>query len=152
MGNPHSWGGIQSVNPRPILATPSLSRCILWLALAAAVGCSDPSMGTVNGTLLVDGQAPPEATIAFFPTDGKSRQVGCDIIHGKFSTQVPVGISKVEISVSKVVGQKKLYDTPDSPVQPLLDEVLPKKYNEESELTIDVKPGTNEPVFDLKTK
>jgi hypothetical protein len=34
---------------------------------------------------------------------------------GKFSSEVPIGESKVEIRVPKVVGKKKLYDTPDSP-------------------------------------
>jgi hypothetical protein len=62
------------------------------------------------------------------------------------------GEAKVEIRVSKVVGQKKLYDTPDSPMKPLLAEVLPPKYNDQTTLTINVQRGENHQDFDLQTK
>jgi hypothetical protein len=65
---------------------------------------------------------------------------------------VPIGNSKIEIRVPKVVGKKKLYDTPDSPVQDLMAETLPEKYNEKTELTFEVKPGTNEKNWELSTK
>ena len=116
------------------------------------IGCSDSTVGSVAGNVLIDGQPPKRGAIAFFSTDGKSRQVGCDILDGKYTAQVPVGISRVEISVSKITGQKKIYDTPDSPVQDIMEEVLPPKYNEASELTVDVKSGKNDVNFDLKTK
>jgi hypothetical protein len=119
-----------------------------------SLGCSDSTVGTVNGSVLVDGQPPKEGAIAFFPTDRVSRQVGCDILDGKFTAQVPVGTARVVISVSKKVGQKKIYDTPDSPVQDMLEEVLPPKYsdNDASELMVEVKSGKNDLNFDLKTK
>jgi hypothetical protein len=53
--------------------------------------------------------------------------------------------------VPKVVGTKKIYDTPDSPVMPITVEALPARYNEETELKIDVKPGTNTQDFHLKS-
>jgi hypothetical protein len=65
---------------------------------------------------------------------------------------VHIGTAKVEIRIPKIVGQKKVYDTPDSPVRPIMDESLPKKYNDETELTFDVKPGANQHDFDLSTK
>ena len=61
-------------------------------------------------------------------------------------------MSKVAIRVPKVVGERKLYDTPDSPVQPLMEESLPPEFNDRTELTLDVKPGVNERDFDLKAK
>lgn len=70
---------------------------------------------------------------------------------GKYSADVPIGPSKVAIRVPKVIGQRKLYNTPDSPVQPLMDESLPAKFNDETELTLDVKPGETQGDFDLKT-
>ena len=77
---------------------------------------------------------------------------GTELKEGKFSSQAAIGECKVEIRVPKVVGKKKLYDTPDSPVQDLMEEVLPAKYNEASELRIEIKKGTNEKNWDLKTK
>ena len=55
------------------------------------------------------------------------------------------------IRVSKVVSQKKLYDTPDSPIKPVLAESLPPKYNDATELTLDVRSGTNAQDYQLKT-
>ena len=67
------------------------------------------------------------------------------------SVIVPLGSSAVAIRVPRAAGQRKLYNTPDSPVQTIMEESLPAKYNDETELTIDVKPGKNEQDYDLKT-
>jgi hypothetical protein len=115
-------------------------------------GCAEPTTGEVTGTVTVDGSPAKEGSIAFFPVDGKSTTAGAAIIDGKYTATVPLGQAKVEIRVPKVVGQKKLYDTPDSPIKPLMDESLPPKYNDASELTIDVQPGEMQQDYDLTTK
>ena len=58
----------------------------------------------------------------------------------------------MEVRIPKVVGKKKLYDTPDSPEQEIMEEVLPAKYNEVTELRVDIKKGINTKDFELKTK
>ena len=127
-----------------------------WFFLFALVlvmpGCSDPTKGVVSGSILVDGEPAETGSIAFFPVDGKSTTAGAEIMEGKYTATVPVGRAKVEIRVSEVVGETKLYNTPDSPVQPITQEVLPPKYNDESELLLDVKPGKNEQNYELTTK
>lgn len=128
-----------------------------WLACSVAmaalcVGCAKPTTGTVSGTITVDGAPAKMGSIAYFPTDRKSRTAGGEIVDGKYTATVPLGTSKVEIRVPKVVGQKKLYDTPNSPIKPLMDESLPARYNDASELTIDVKPGENPQDYQLTTK
>jgi hypothetical protein len=90
--------------------------------------------------------------ITFFPVDGKARTTGTKIIGGKYNANVPLGLQKVEIHVPKVIGRKKLYNTPDSPMEDITDESLPAKYNRQSELQLDVKPGNNEQDFNLTTK
>ena len=126
---------------------------ILVAALLLAGGCFAPrTTGDVTGTVSIDGVPAADGSIAFFPVDGKSPTSGTTIKDGKYEAEVPLGTVKVQIRVSKVVGQKKLYDTPDSPVQPLMKEILPAKYNDETELTLDVKPGDNEMNFELSTQ
>ena len=123
--------------------------------LAAAVlfaGCAKPTTGTVTGKVTIDGVPAKSGSIAFFPVDGKSSTAGAEIVDGQYMAQVPPGASKVEIRVSKVVGQKKLYNTPNSPIQPLLEEVLPPKYNDETELTLDVQLGENHRDYQLTTR
>jgi hypothetical protein len=124
------------------------------LAIFGAAGCSqaDATRGDVSGRVTVDDAPAATGAISFAPVDGASPTSGGKILDGKYSVKAPFGVAKVEIRVPKVVGERKLYDTPDSPVQPLMEESLPKKYNDESELTIDVKPGSTEHDFDLKTK
>jgi hypothetical protein len=124
----------------------------LFVVLAIA-GCAEPTTGIVTGTVTVDGSPASEgSSIAFFPIDGKSSTAGAEIIDGKYEATVPLGQVKVEIRVPKVVGQRKLYDTPDSPIKLVMDESLPAKYNDASELTLDVQPGENEQDYDLTTK
>ena len=109
-------------------------------------------MGEVTGTITVDGVPAKIGSISFFPIDGKASTAGAAIKDGKYAAKVPVGKVKVEIRVSKIVGQKKLYDTPNSPVQPIMQEVLPPIYHDRTTLELDVQPGTNEKDYALKTK
>ena len=72
---------------------------------------------------------------------------------GAFEVKLKAGsVSKVEISASKVVGKKKMYDTPDSPTYDLTEEIIPAKYNTKTELK-HTATGSNQTVdFPLTTK
>jgi hypothetical protein len=100
----------------------------------------------------VDGHRLPQGSIAFFPVDGQTRTSGGEIFDGKYSASVPVGQMKVNISGPKITGYKKLYNRPGSPERPTFGEALPARYNEKTELTLDVKPGRNEKNFELQSK
>ena len=107
---------------------------LLFAAILIA-GCEKPNVGVVTGTITVDGSPAKSGSIAFFPGNGKSSTAGAEIVDGQYTANVPLGTAKVEIRVPKVVGQKKLYETPDSPMQQILAESLPPKYNDATELT-----------------
>ena len=124
----------------------------LLLAVAFSLGCGNSNEAIISGTVLIDGNPPASGSIAFIPVDGKSKTAGGVITDGKYSTTVPLGTAKVEIRSSKVVGQQNLYNTPDSPVQNVLAEVLPAKYNDETELEVTVEKGKTTFDFDLETK
>ena len=123
------------------------------MLLSCFVGCGQESkVALITGTVSIDGKPPEKGSISFIPVNGQGPTAGTELKEGKFSSQAAIGECKVEIRVSKVVGKKKLYDTPDSPVQDLMEEVLPAKYNEASELRVEIKKGKNEKAWDLKTK
>ncbi|QDT75508.1 hypothetical protein [Lacipirellula limnantheis] len=126
----------------------------LVIAASFALGCSgqDPNRGQITGLVEVDGQPAAKGAIAFTPVDGNSPASGGDIVDGRYTVNAFTGPSKVAIRVPKVVGQRKLYDTPDSPIQSVMEESLPPQFNDETTLTYDVKPGPNEQNFSLKTK
>lgn len=134
-------------------ASPVRGLLILG-SLLISIGCGkgESNRAEVKGSVIVDGSPAATGAISFMPVDGKSPTSGGKIVAGNYSVEVPFGTSKVAIRVPKVVGQRKLYDTPDSPVQPLMEETLPPEFNDRTELTLDVKPGVNERVFDLKAK
>jgi hypothetical protein len=103
------------------------------------VGCSgDGNYGDVSGTVSYDGKPIEDGLINFLPADGKDSV-----------SKVSVGATKVQIRGSKVTGKKKMYDTPDSPEVPIIAELLPAKYHEKSELTLEVKRGSNEKNWEL---
>jgi hypothetical protein len=109
-------------------------------------------MGIVTGSVTVDGELAKVGAISFFAVDGRAPTAGASIVNGKFTAQVNPGVCMVQIRVSKVVGKKKLYDTPDSPVREVWAEVLPPKYNDNTKVKFEVKLGENKQDFDLKTK
>jgi hypothetical protein len=127
-------------------------RLALLAGVLFAAGCDEPTTGTVTGMITVDGAPAKNGSIAFFPVDGKASTAGAEIVDGHYTAEVAFGQSKVEIRVPKVVGERKLYDAPNSPMKSVLAESLPAKYNDASELTLDVKPGENQKDYSLMTK
>jgi hypothetical protein len=127
----------------------------LLTALALAAGCGGPATGEVTGTVTVDGKTPPEgSSITLIPTDGKSRTVGDqNFIDGKYTVRdVPVGTYKVEIRVPRPVTRPKAAKEGPGAEGDQIEESLPDKYNNQSELRLDVHSGKNEKDWPLKTK
>jgi hypothetical protein len=129
-----------------------LRTLVSFALLAAAAGCAEPTTGRVSGTVTIDGQPAKMGSIAFMPADGKGRTAGSEIVDGEYAAAVSLGEMKVEIRVPKIVGEKKLYDTPDSPMKSLMAESLPARFNDETELRLQVAPGENPKDFELSTK
>jgi hypothetical protein len=130
----------------------SFGSCLLTLGFM--FGCSsDTKHGTVTGKVSLDGQPIKSGNIRFDPADGRTATADAMIADGKFSATVPPGEKRVSISAQKVVGKKRVYETPDSPTVDLTEEMLPKRYNVQSELKVTVNLGNQElPAFDLKSK
>jgi hypothetical protein len=129
------------------------SMLLLLLPLAALAGCRpDDGMAEVSGTVTVDGAPAESGAMAFFPVSGKGSPSGAPIKEGRYSARVLPGQAKVEVRVPKVVGTQKAYGTSDSPVQQVRTESLPARYNDATELRIEVQPGQNEHNFELTTK
>ena len=122
------------------------------VGLSYLVGCGDSGTGQVTGLVKVDGTPVPDGKIMFTPVSKKGQPAGGAIKEGRYAVPARVGTYKVSISVPKVVGKKKIYNTPDSPEMPVTQEALPEKYNENTTLEFDVKPGQNEKDWDLPTK
>jgi hypothetical protein len=130
----------------PIRSLPA--SVILAGAICALSGCGNSKLSEVSGTISYDGKPIEQGSIAFIPADGNGPSGGSPIVDGKYFAQnVPVGKTKVQIKGARVTGQKRML--PDSPPVSTSEEMLPAKYNTASELTYEVKSGTQVKDFDL---
>lgn len=127
-----------------------LSALLLAVMMA---GCSSkPAGSTIKGTVTLDGQPLVSGRILFVAVDQGSPSAEAAITAGQFEALVPPGDKRVEIRAPKVTGKKKMYDTPDSPTVDTVVELLPAKYNVNSELKMTVDGTAQEQNFDLKSK
>lgn len=135
----------------------SVSRSIYYVLVLGCftlIGCSGGAdIGTVNGTVTLDNEPLKEGMVHFIPEDGKSQTASATIKDGKFSATVPLHAMKVSFSAPKVLGKpKKMYDTPDSPVVEQIGELIPAKYNVNTQFRITVKAGVQEEKYELTSK
>ena len=127
-----------------------VSRVALLALVAAAAGCSGDGPTTVHGTVTLNGEPLKEGTVRFVPVDPTAGgTAGAPIKDGKFTAEVPRGEMRVEISAPKVVGKRKMYDTPDSPEVDMVEELIPVRYNAQSDLKITVKSSGQKETFTL---
>lgn len=127
--------------------------CLLGLfLLGALVGCGD-GKAVVNGTVTLDGEKVPDGAVAFVKSDGGSVREGAVIKDGQFQCRMPPGTYKVELTGKKVlrVEKRKGFDGKDEEVE-ITDERFPEWYNTKTELTEEIKSGTNTVELKLKSK
>ena len=135
------------------MAQPIRRALLLLFVLVGVIGCPGASsQGEVDGTVTLDGMPLKEGDVRFVRVDGKSQTASAKIIDGQFTAQVPTGEMRVEISAPKVIGKRKMYDTPDSHVVDKVRELLPPRYNAKSELRLIVKSGVQDETFRLQSK
>jgi hypothetical protein len=133
--------------------TGALYFSLCWVLISFSLGCStDVKHGAVSGTVTLDGQPLKSGTIRFDSADGRTAAADATIADGKFNLTLPPGDKHVSITSPKVIGKKKMYDTPDSPVYDVTEELLPKRYNAQSTLTMTVTAGAQEKEFSLTSK
>jgi hypothetical protein len=117
---------------------PAAACWAAGLLFAVLAGCSGgPKTATVSGVVKVSGKEAEKGSITFIPADGKGQTAGAAIENGRYTAKVPHGAMRVEVRVPKVVGKKSLYGK-DGPYGDITEDVLPAKYNDKTELTLDV--------------
>jgi hypothetical protein len=137
------------INQGRVLRTlPALAFGLAFLA----GGCNGPPQAKVHGTVNLDGKPIKDGSIEFFPIDGKGQTAGAAIRDGTYSVDASVGEMTVRINAIEVIGKRKAYDTPDSPMVENVRNPIPARYNTQSELKRTLVAGDNEVNFELTTK
>jgi hypothetical protein len=141
------------VRTKYIVSLRSIAAALSIVFFGTLLGCNNgPKKAQLTGNVTLDGEPLKSGSMDFFPVDGQGSTANGFIVDGKYTAETGVGKMKVEIRARKVIGQKKMYDTPDSPMRDEVVELLPERYNVKSELTVDLKEGKNEKDFELTSK
>lgn len=133
---------------------------IASLLLLAGCGTRGPKLGMVAGKVTMDGQPLPEVIVTFVPAEGGVSSSG-------LTNQDGVYLLSCSLGQGAVVGQHRVYvqsKPPNAPGDslvpdeddpsyrpdpyasvraPVFEEKLPARYNTNSELVREVKPGKN---------
>lgn len=124
----------------------------LWIAILLTFwvcGCGGPDgIGRVTGTVTLDGQPLKNAIITFQPQQGRPSTTRSDS-QGKYTMEYTVRDKGALIGKHTVYIRTEMEATPDTPAT---RERLPNKYHNKSELTAEVKAGSNVINFELFTK
>ena len=128
---------------------------LLCGCLAGPLGCGGPDdrpeTGRVTGVVLLEGKPLPKAQVMFFPETGRMSQGETDengkyeLIYLRDVSGAKVGNHKVQITTS----MRHIGDDGPPTTSP---ELVPRKYNVDSELTATVEAGDNTIDFTLEGK
>jgi hypothetical protein len=123
------------------------------LVLAFLVGCGgDSNVGSVTGTVTLDGQPLPDAFVKFSGKKGGSPSMGRTDASGNYSlsrNRDTMGADLGEHSVS--ISTYQAGDPDSDPPVAAAPEKVPTKYNIATELKANVVGGKNVTNFDLKS-
>jgi hypothetical protein len=132
-------------------------RLALLLGLLIFTGCNKDNRGAVSGQVTLDGVPLESGSIAFIPIEGTaSPSAGATVEKGAYAIPVALGPMpgnfRVEIHSPKKTGKKSLASSPAPPNTWIEEsiEAVPEKYNKQSKLRAEVKPGSNTFDFELK--
>ena len=125
--------------------------CGGWLALLAVLsGCGgDDKFGTVSGTVLVDGQPVKGLEIIFEPQfAGGAPSIGFSDERGKYTAMFTADRAAVMVGqhIVRVSGVQYGEGTTNVLAK------IPPRYGPESELVVDITPGSNTYDINIETK
>lgn len=130
---------------------PSYRFAVLLVLLSTLVGCGE-NLIPISGNVSVEGTPVEEGWIRFIPAAGGAPQ-GSAIRNGKYEALLPPGEMKVEIQGSKKVGERKYTPSdPSSPMVPVMENVVPPKYQQDSPLTQTITEENDNLNFELDAK
>lgn len=132
----------------------------LMFTLGCPAGCaqkSSVSLAPVSGMVTLDGKPLPNVMVSFHPDTGERAGYGMTDATGRYEIRytgtkmgAPVGhhLVRIESGILQNIGDTE----PEKPTPTEEPVYLPPQYNEESQLTADVRRGPNTFDFSLKSE
>lgn len=114
-------------------------RLALFATGLFIAGCGD-GLVPVRGTVTLDGSPLADGTIIFEAVDGRSTPVSSPVKAGAYELRIAPGAKKVRVNASKVGFVDPVMKTA------MPESAIPRRYNTETTLTAEVRPGSQEPI------
>jgi hypothetical protein len=117
---------------------------LVLAVLLAAAGCGGSDQSTVKGQVTLDGAPVENGHITFYSTAADGAKAAAAIQNGEYAVPAGHGLTpgsyKVEVSWLKPTGKKVPSADPGFTIDETR-EAIPRKYNADTTLTVDVGPG-----------
>ncbi|MCA9130960.1 MAG: hypothetical protein KDB22_27940 [Planctomycetales bacterium] len=123
--------------------------CLASALLISVLGCSSGDMGSVTGTVHLDGKPLEGALVTFYPEiDGKDPMSGGGASMGRTDAEGNYELTYNRDEMGAQVGKHLVYietlqESGGGDYGAGRGEEVPKRYNSQSELHVEVKPGRN---------
>jgi hypothetical protein len=128
-----------------------VAACLL--VVSSGCGSSGPELGQVTGTVTLDGQPVPRASITFAPAEKGPSSLGGTNKDGRYKLLYNTDRQGAVLGKHNVTIRSLEQDTDEdgkssgpAPVK------VPAKYSQAGELTAEVKAGSQEVNFELNSK
>ena len=100
--------------------------------------------------VVFDGQPLKKGNVSFMPSDGRGPTAAAIVADGKYSVRISPGKKRVQIEGFKVVGRQHAMGDPQAPMVDILQPIIPKRYNADSELTCEITSNNHTYDFTLQ--
>ncbi|MBN2292516.1 MAG: hypothetical protein JXM70_08835 [Pirellulales bacterium] len=125
-------------------------------SLLALIGCggADNRAG-VSGKVLLDGRPVAKGTISFIPVEGTEGPTsGGDIINGEYAVTSDKGVAvgKNRVIIRSVVKSGRKINMGNGDVDDEWVQMIPARYNKQSDLICIIQAGSNQQDFELQSK
>lgn len=127
---------------------------LVFPACLGATGCNrSPHEMPISGEVTLDNVPIPEGSIHFTPIDGETTTQAAMIKEGKFQTHLQGTTYRVAITASRISkNPRKVINPEPGDDDPIVQELIPPRYNVRSELKLEVKEARHDVRYDLKSK
>lgn len=127
------------------------AACV-FIAGCGTAAYEGPPRFAVSGKVTFNGEPVHGGTISFVPENDKNRPAGGPIENGAYSVPEEKGPNagkyRVLIYWNKPTGEQVLDAEDTGEMVPVVEQVIPARYNDSTELTVEVKSG-GQNVFDF---
>lgn len=128
-----------------------------FIVLCAGCGGRHDNRATIHGEVKLDGQPVEQGSIQFVPVQGVDGSIaGGRIVNGRYEligkAGPAVGVNRVEVRSSRRTGKMIEMPRPWSGTVEETVEAASPRFNSESTLKFEVKPGDNTADFEVTSK